>query len=373
MTPSGDGDDPARRSLGLGFWEAAALRPDGLDIGAWALDPVLGVGPAHFRLEWGGRHFHAAPNRARPDVTGPRGLPAVAVGVATRLPIAFDPHEDLADARLLAEWPDGRETVLPALRPLRETGLLRQLRFTTPQEFEQLFQNPAFRKASPALQAYGAARAMRLAGDDLEFWLAGAVVGLYRHIEHGVFRRHAAAAAVARWKGLQAGLRREAAGAALRWATSMHLAAGYAHLAWGEPALAREEFLAMGDYAPRMESWPQCLTNLGIGCCIGAFLSVRMGDAERARAALDGAEAMFPAGVAPLRIWNLHMFEELKNALRVWQCNFALQRHLAGEAQAHILPPGFGFRLAEVSAPLRLLVARGCLPDWRFPQDAAAE
>lgn len=346
------------------------LKPDSLMVGAWALDVSSGEPPESFVVEWGAQRFVLEPNRVRADVTGPRGLDPRMVGVNAAIPLRFDPHDSLEEARIVARWRNGRTLVLVPLRPLLQEGLLRFLRFETPQQFHDLFQNPAFRSASPALQAYGAARVMRLAGEDLNFWLAGAVVGIYRHLDQGVFRREEAEKAIARWKTLQVEARQNAQGLGLRWATSMHLAAGYAHLAWGQLAEARDEFLAMSDYTDRMKTWPQCLTNLGIGRFIAAFLTIRLGEMERARTILAGVEDIFPLGVGPLKIWNFHMFEELRGALKVWQYNFVLQKHLAGEKAAHILPPTFTFRLAGVSAVLQGLVDRQVIPDWRFPADA---
>lgn len=354
----------------LGFWEQAVLKPDALVIGAWAMDPADGAAPARFVVEWGRQNFAVEPNLVRIDVTGPRSLPPDMVGVRATIPLRFDPHDSLDGARIVAHWRDGRALELTALRSLIEDGLLKYLRFETPQQFHDFFQNPAFRSASPALQAYGAARAMRLAGENTNMWLSGAVVGIYRHLDQGFFRRDAAEEAIALWKQMQVKERRSATGLTLRWATSMHLAAGYAHLAWGQIAEARDEFLAMSDYTERMNTWPQCLTNLGIGRFIAAFLTIRLGEAERARDMLVGVENMFPVGVGPLKIWNFHMFEELRGALKVWQYNFVLQKHLAGEKAAHILPPTFSFRLANVSAVLQGLVDQGLVPDWKIPVDA---
>lgn len=354
----------------LGFWEQAVLEADSLVVGAWALDASDGAPPERFIVEWGRHSFVVEPNCVRVDVTGPRGLPPSMVGMSASIPLRFDPHDSLDDARIVAHWRDGRSLALLPLRPLTQDGLLSYLRFETPQQFHDLFQNPAFRSASPALQAYGAARAMRLANDDINFWLAGAVVGIYRHLDHGAFRREEAEQAIARWKQLQVNARQTAQGLGLRWATSMHLAAGYAHLAWGQVEEARDEFVAISDYTERMKTWPQCLTNLGIGRFIAAFLTIRLGKVERARQILVGVEDVFPLGVGPLKIWNFHMFEELRGALKVWQYNFVLQKHLAGEQAAHILPPTFAFRLASVSAVLQGLVDRAVIPDWKFPADA---
>jgi hypothetical protein len=370
---TGDANGPAQPARpGVdGFWEQAVLSERGLLVGAWALDPATGQGPAAFRIEWGRQVFQLPPNVVREDVARARQIEPATIGVLATLEVAFDPSEDLSETRIVAEWADGQETLVPPLRALQEKGLLRYLRFA-PKDFYNLFQNPAFRCATPAMQAYGAACAMRMAGEDLNLWLAGAVVGIYRYIDQGVFPREQVERAIVRWKEIQPGQRVRATGIALRWATSMHLAAGYAHLEWGHVAAARDEFLAMNDYAARMSSWPQCLTNLGIGRCLAAILTIRLGERERALAMLDGAEDMFPAGVGPLKIWNFHMFEELRGALKVWQYNFVLKKYLEGEKLSHVLPPEFGFRLRDVSVVMAGLIARQRVPDWSYPGDIAA-
>jgi hypothetical protein len=367
------GPDDAQPSIALaGFWEQASIEPQRLVLGAWALRQPGGEPPVAFRLSWGAREISLKPNVARPDVAAKLGGESVTCGLAQAVPIGFEPMHDLSNAALVAEWADGaRLSLAPLGEKLRD--LLRQLRFETYEDFEALFQNPAFRAASPALQAYGAVRAMRIAGPRHEFWLAGAVVAIYRMLEHDAVPRAAVERAIGRWKRMQAGRRTSARGLALRWATSMHLAAGYAHLAWGDLAAARDEFLAMSDYTPRLATWPQCLTNLGIGRFLAAWLTLRLDDAERAAAILEGTEAMFPAGVAPLRIWNFHMYEELRGALKIWQYCFVFKKKLEGEQQAHVLPPGFVFPLRNVSAVMRLLVERGLVPDWRFPDDLPAQ
>jgi len=369
-SPVGPGSPTASHSSVQGFWEQATFGSSGLTIGAWAFDPATGEGPVAFRLDWGRRTFRLLPNLLREDVTRSQELRSTPIGMREVLDVALDPHEDLSGTKIVAEWADGREVPLPPLRNLQEAGLLRYLRFVG-NDFYDLFQNPAFRSAPPELQAYGAARAMSIAGDDLNLWLAGAVVGTYRYLDQGAFRREELERAILHWKRIQPVQRATARGLALRWATSMHLAAGYAHLAWGDLAAARDEFLAMSDYTPRMATWPQCLTNLGIGRCLAAFLTIRLGERERALGILDGVEDMFPLGVGSLKIWNFHMFEELRGALKVWQYNFVLKKFLQGGHPDHVLPASFSFRLRDVSAVLNGLIASNRVPDWAYPRDIA--
>lgn len=149
----------------------------------------------------------------------------------------------------------------------------------------------------------------------------------------------------------------------------MHLAAGYAHLAWGELSLSRNEFAAMGDYLERIDTWPQSLTNLGIGRFMAAWLADQLNDREGALNILQGTEEMFQRGVAPLKIWNFHMYEELRGALKVWQYCFVLKKFLEGEKLPHVLPPNFTFGIDSVSAVLSRFTAMGVIPRWRFPDD----
>jgi hypothetical protein len=349
-----------------GYWESAEPTAEGMKIVAWAFDEDMGSAPVRFVLTWAGQTLEWAPNSKRADVTAQvgevRGIP----GLDVLAPVNLDPHADWSDASLSAVWRDGTTHQLSPLRG-SSAEFVNHLGFRTFDVFEARFQNPAFRMGSPLLQAYGAARALRVAGDDVDFWLAGAVLGIYRCILDGTFKVEWARGIVNKWKGMQDPLRVTATGKRLRWASSMHLAAGYAYLAWGEPEAARKEFAAMSDYMPRLVTWPQSLTNLGIGRLLAVWLTAKLSGRAAALPLLDGTEDAFQAGMAPLKIWNWHMYEEARNALGVWQKCFVMKMALEGGQEDHVLPKMASFRLSDVSAVTRLLIAMGLVADETLP------
>lgn len=350
-----------------GGWEDIAIEDGGIRVRGWAVRGPGGVPPARFALRWGGSSYDLVPNRERRDVEEIARAPAGLHGIEELARVKVDAHGDWSDAALTAEWPDGFSLALTPTHSAKDFFQL--LEFKEFAEFEHLFQNPAFRKTSPIQQAFGAARALRIAPLGSNYWLAAAVVAIYRHIEHNAFARTEVETLLREWREIQASTRKSARGLDLRWATSMHLAAGYAYLAWGSLTEARDEFLAIAEYGDRIETWPQFLTNLGIGRIFAVFLTVYLGRRDQALEFMSGTEEMFCRGVAPLRIWNFHMYEELRGAVRVWQYNFVVKKFLEGEKQAHILPPNFRFGLSEVSTVMRSLVERGIVPKWRYPED----
>ncbi|WP_207540057.1 hypothetical protein [Sabulicella rubraurantiaca] len=338
-----------------GAWEKLEIGREGFTLAGWARRED-GTPPVAFELGWDRHRVQIQLPPQGPEAHGR------AIGFETLIGMPFDPHEDWSSAALSAVWADGDRLPLPPT-PALEEALFRFFRFEDFQSFQLLFQNPAFRVNDPLLQAHGAARALRIAGDDVDFRLAGTIVALYRAIEEGSFRREEAERLISLWQEQQAGLGAEAKGARLRWVTSTHLAAGYAALAWGDLSRARAEFTAVTGFADRLETWPQFLSNLGIATMIAALLAHDAGEHAEAARLLEDAERMYPRGVAPLQIWNFHMFEELRFALHVWQRCFVLKKILEREAAAHILPPGSKVALSEMSATMRRLVERGLVRD----------
>ena len=353
------------------FCERFEVDQKGISIVGWALRRGDFQPPQRFELVLANRKFELRPNAIREDVGRLFATKPAMWGVSQFIPLELSPHEEWAPASFAAHWEDGKSIELSNLKNA-EVDLRSIINFKTFTEFDKNFQNPAFRRTSSLLQAYGAARAMRISGDDLNFWLAGLVVGTYRCIEQNVFRKSEVEAGLVKWDEIQLPLRQKATGVSLRWATSMHLAAGYAYLAWGNPVKARQEFAAMNDYADRLSTWPQSLTNLGIGRFMAAWMAIQTSERAMALEILAGTEDMFQKGTGPLKIWNFHMYEELRGALKVWQYCFVLKKYLEGETAAHILPPNFTFALGSVSVVLGRLMERGLAPRWRFPQDIPA-
>lgn len=345
-----------------GYWEGAELSAEGVRLHAWAFDPDRAEPPVGFVLTWAGEQMSWPPNQHRPDVAPTHVSVDAPVGLSALARVNMDPHADWSDAALVAVFADGERMPLAPLRA-SSAAAVADLGFTRFDVFEERFQNPAFRVKSPLLQAYAAARALRVAGDDMDFWLAGAVVGIYRCILDECFSEDVARDVIATWGRMQGALRASAGGTRLRWATSMHLAAGYAHLAWGEFDRARDEFAAMGDYMPRLVSWPQALSNLGTGRLLAAWLTAKLSGPAAALPILDGTEDAFQAGIGPLKIWNYHMYEEARMALDTWQRCFLLKKLFEGETAAHILPPDVSLRLSQTSAVSRMLVSIGSLAD----------
>ncbi|MCW8086927.1 hypothetical protein [Sabulicella glaciei] len=339
----------------LGAWERLEISREGLTLAGWARRED-GTPPVAFELGWDRHRVQIQIPPQGPEAHGH------AIGFQTHVGIPFDPHEDWSSAALSALWADGDRLLLPPT-PALEEALFRFFRFEDFKSFQLLFQNPAFRVNDPLLQAHGAARALRIAGDDVEFRLAGTIVALYRAIEEGSFRREEAERLMTLWQEEQAGLGAEATGTRLRWVTSTHLAAGYAALAWGDSSRARAEFTAVTGFADRLETWPQFLSNLGIATMVAGLLAHDADEHAAAARLLEDAERMYPRGVAPLRIWNFHMFEELRAALHVWQRCFVLKKILEREEAAHILPRGSKVALSEVSLTVRRLVERGLVRD----------
>lgn len=353
-----------------GFLEGGIFANEGIKLTGWASRKTDGVAPVRFVVRWGAGQYETSPTAPRPDVGRNFGVEVEPCGFNLTVPWRSDIDQDWTIPSITAIWADGHEHRLEMLNGLKD-GPLGCLGFSGFEEFQRFFQNPSFRIQQPVLQAYGAARALRLAGDDADFWMAGAVVALYRSFEDGVFPRRDAAAVIARWNGMKPALIAGATGKTLRWATSMHLAAGYAHLAWGEMEQAREQFAALPLYADRVKTWPQATTNLGIGIFIAAWLEWRRGDIEAAKACLVPATQMFQAGTGVLNIWNWHMFEELRSALRLCQMCFSFLKILEGEKRPHVIPPQVTLKLPEVSIVLRRLIERGLLQDETLPRPAA--
>jgi hypothetical protein len=353
----------------IGFWESISFNKSGMSLTGWAVRKPSGEAPVSFSIPWGDGEENVAPNLIRADVTKMLGRGDDRCGISITAPLPSDITADwtaLADRSITATWADGSTYKLPRIRQFPSIEL-ECLKFTTFEEFQKYFQNPAFRIKNPVLQANGAARAIRLAGDNRSFWLAAAIVALYRCFEDDVFPRDAAEALIQKWRVMAPELDFFATGELLRWATSMHLAAGYAHLAWGEYDKARLEFTAIPSYADRIKTWPQAVTNIGIGMFIGAWLEWRGGNIEAAKAALASSDTMFQTGVSVLKIWNWHMYEELRGALGTSQLCFSLLKRLENEPRAHVMPPTVVLKLTQISHVMRKLIERGLVANEPLP------
>ncbi len=334
-------------------WEAAEPGPRGVTIRA-LLRPAGGVWPVRLDLRWGPHGAGILLGAPPPEV------PELAVETLVGIPM--DPHEDWSALSLTARWPDGAVTELPPA-PALAAGLFRVSRLATAEEFATLCQNPAIRLPSPWLQAHGAARALRLAGDDEAMWLTAATVALYRCIEEGTFRRAEAEALLARWEGMRTALMEGATGFGLRCATSMHLAAAHAWLAWGDRARAREEFTAVTRYADRLDSWPAVLMNLGVASAAAALLALEADDRQGAAALVAQPGPLVARALAGFQATNWWVFDEVVGAMAAWQRCFAIGALLAGQDGPAVLPADAAVRLSGINATLAGLVRRGVVRD----------
>jgi hypothetical protein len=127
------------------------------------------------------------------------------------------------------------------------------------------------------------------------------------------------------------------------------------------------EFTAIPSYADRIKTWPQAVTNIGIGMFIGAWLEWRGGNIEAAKAALASSDTMFQTGVSVLKIWNWHMYEELRGALGTSQLCFSLLKRLENEPRAHVMPPTVVLKLTQISHVMRKLIERGLVANEPLP------
>jgi len=346
----------------LGFWETVTFQNDGLKVEGWAVRKKDGTAPDSFTFRWGTSRFDSPPNITRVDVPPTVGFGTELCGVSGFIPLPSDVMSDWADVSLHANWADGATRKLPTSRSL-STAELARFNFTTFEDFQSQYQNPAFRIKSPLMQAYGAARALRVAGDNLAFSLAGAILAIYRCIEDDVFPRAEAELLIKKWNDQAPPLDENATGLMMRWATSMHLAAGYAHLAWGQYEEARVEFTAISRYAGRIKTWPQAVTNIAIGIFIGAWLEWRNGNIDAAKAVLAPAPSLLQEGVGVLKIWNWHMYEELRGAVNISQMCFSFLKRLETHPEEHIVPSSITLRVSNASAVLNRLIKRGIIAD----------
>ncbi len=376
----------AAASRFAGYWEQAVFTAGGLRLAGWAARTETGEAPDCFLFTCGvhAQRFH--PHVLREDVAGLLGCPPATCGFELVLPLTLDIRDDWSRPRLIALWRDGLAHTLPALPSERgqQFGLLEATDF---ESFQRHVQNPATRIGNPLVQAYAARRALRLAGDDGMFWMAAAVVALYRQIEGDLFPREEAALLISEWHDRRAALPEAPEGELMRWVGSMHLAAGYALLSWGELEAAKAEFLAILPSRARLASWPQMVGNLGIAMFMAGWIAWRQGDAAEARRILGPCDRLLREGTEALRIWSWHHFEELRNALEVAQQCFVLLKRIelsAGplpvppEAEAalrlagtdwvgSILPRDATLSLVWVSGVLRRMVEAGRIEDGPFP------
>jgi hypothetical protein len=350
----------------LGFWETVTFQNDGLKVEGWAVRKKDGTAPDSFTFRWGNSRFDSPPNITRVDVPPTVGFGTELCGVRGSIPFPSDVMSDWTNVSLHANWSDGATRELPKSRSLSLAALGR-FNFNTFEDFQSQYQNPAFRIKSPLLQAYGAARALRMAGDNLAYWLAAATVAIYRCIEDDIFPVAEAEALIKTWREHAPHLDASATGLMMRWATSMHLAAGYAHLAWGQYEEARKEFTVISRYADRITTWPQAVTNIGIGMFIGAWLEWRQGNIEAAKAVLAPTLTMFQEGVGVLKIWNWHMYEELRGATNISQMCFTFLKRLETDPEEHIVPSSVVLKLANTSAVLNRLINRGLVKEEILP------
>lgn len=181
-----------------GFCERFDIDEGRISVVGWALRSSNLEPPLVFRLSIAGHSFEFAPTVMRDDVSRMVNSPLPPCGIATSVSLSLSPHEEWATASFQACWADGDKLELPELKD-SDPDLRRLINFNSMAEFDRYFQNPAFRRTTPLLQAYGAARAMRIANGDINFWLAGLVVGTYRCLEQGTFQRSEVEAGLARW------------------------------------------------------------------------------------------------------------------------------------------------------------------------------
>ena len=224
-----------------GFWEEAVFLQDGLKLAGWTARRDTGEPPEMLLLAWGSQSHRFRPTVVRRDVGQALGTPALVNGFETLIPIGLDLRDDWSSASLIALWQDGTAFTL-ALRPSLSVNDFRALEFKTFSDFQRSFQNPATRIAHPRGQAYAARRALRIAGPEHAFWMAAAVIALYRHIDNGVPSRSEAEQVIEEWQLRCSALPMQAEGELMRWAISMHLAVCYATLSWGKPDEAKAAF-----------------------------------------------------------------------------------------------------------------------------------
>jgi hypothetical protein len=68
-----------------------------------------------------------------------------------------------------------------------------------------------------------------------------------------------------------------------------------------------------------------------------------------------------------LKIWNWHMYEELRGALGISQMCFTFLKRLEQEKKSHIVPHNVVLKLGNVSVVLRRLIERNLIPDEVLP------
>ena len=364
-----------------GFWEQAQFTPGGLVVGGWALDEATGAPPVRFEVTWGGVQHDLPVTMLREDVTGVGG-PACGISVEVPIP-ALVAEAEWMRPDLVAVWADGRR-MAPLVLTDHAAFEWSKLRFTTRTAFLRDFQHPPTRVGHGLVQAHAAWRALLLARGDAGWWMAAAVVAIYRHLEEGHLTEASVRGVLADW---DRHVPAAPEGEALRWALSVHLAAGYQRLAWGEWEAAEASFAAGAGLAGGVAGWPAAVTNLAIASFMAGWLAWRRGDEALALGRLRLVPGMLRAGVAALEPWSWFHFEELRNAVGVAQLCFTLARRmelagggldlpeeareslgLAGpEWRESVLPRAAGLSLGLVSGVLAGMVARGQVADGPFP------
>jgi hypothetical protein len=365
------GDAPrVVRSRRSGSWEEAVFTRDGVTIGAWAFDANSRTGPVAFEFRWGEKKERFETLTPRPDVGRSHACAEAPVcGLRTNMALAFNDIPLDANRRLpelVAIWDDGGETVLkPTDHP---SGFqFRFLAFEARAEFDEHFQNPAFRIANLAVIAWAARRAIQIFPDDIVCFMSAYCIMIYRHIESGYVSAEEILRLVPRWEALERSLTQPVRGERYRWVISVKLGLGYFFLIRKNFELAERNFSDIADMEEQMASWPQASTNILIGVFMAAWLDYRKANEVAAVERLARAYGILRTGVTHLPIWSKHHFSELENSLRIARECFAFQKFLEGETRDHILPLSSKLSFRMISVVLGGMIDRGQIEDGPFP------